>query len=233
MIDIHTHVLPFVDDGSSTVEESKQMLLSAKEIGITDIVFTPHYRENCKKPIEKIVESFDLLKDYANEIGVKVYLGQEIKYGQDIKEKLINGELLTLNDTKCVLVEFDSFIEEDISEAVYSLAAKGFIPIVAHLERYPYCLDFSEVIEIKNCGGLIQINASAVIGKMGGKIKRFVAKLIKFGLVDFIASDVHSFRPNDMLQARLLIQKKFGEQVAQNLFEKHQQIMILSKKFAK
>lgn len=233
MIDIHTHILPFIDDGSPNLEESEKMLVCAKQIGITDIVFTPHYRDNCKTSKEQIEKSFEAVKDIVQKVGINVYLGQEIKYYKGFADKILSGEHLTLNQTKCVLVEFDSFIEEDVSEVAYSLSAKGLIPIIAHLERYPYCLDFSIVEEIKNCGGLIQINAGAVIGKMGKKIKKFVLKLIKFGLVDFIASDVHSFRLNDMQQAYLLVQKKFGVQVAEDLFVKHQKIMILSKKFAK
>ena len=87
--------------------------------------------------------------------------------------------------------------------------------------------------EIKNCGGLIQVNANAVTGKFGGKIKRFVLKLIKFGLVDFIASDVHSFRPNEMKKAYQIVEKKFGIERAEDLFKNHQKIMIFSGKYAK
>ena len=233
MIGIHSHILPFVDDGSPSLEESKQMLLSAKNDGITDVVFTPHFRDVYKSYASDIIPIFNRLKEYAEEIGIKVYLGQEIKYSKEIASLLKEDKLLTLNNTRCVLLEFDYFQEEDVSEAAYSFTAKGYIPIIAHLERYQYCLDFSIVEEIKNCGGLIQINAGAITGKMGGKIKKFVLKLIKFGLVDFIASDVHSFRPNEMKQAYLTVQKKFGTQVCEELFVKHQKIMILSGKYDK
>ena len=85
--------------------------------------------------------------------------------------------------------------------------------------------------DIKNCGGMVQINASSVVGKLGGYIKKFVLKLIKFGLVDFVASDIHSFRENDMLKAYNLIKKKFKEQVANDLFINHQQQILFSGKF--
>ncbi len=227
MIDIHTHVLPHLDDGSYDSTLSKKMLLEAKGCGINHIVFTPHFRENCTPTKEEIYKAFEKIKPYADEIGVKVYLGQEIKYNECSKEKFLKGELLTLNNTKCVLLEFDMDNEEDISDVAYSFSAKGYIPIIAHVERYPYCLDFSKIEEIKNCGGLIQVNAGSVIGRLGRRIKKFVHNIIRFGFVDFVASDVHSFRPNEMLSAYNLVQKNFGKQVAEDLFYNHQNILII------
>ncbi len=230
MVDIHTHILPFLDDGSNDLEVSKKMLLEAQNCGITDIIFTPHFREKCTPDKDSIVNAYQKIKPFAEQIGLKVYLGQEIKYTEFAKNKFLNGELLSLNGTKCVLLEFNTDYEEDISEVAYSFSAKGYIPIIAHIERYPYCLDYSIIEEIKNCGGLIQVNAGSVVGKLGKKIKKFVLNLVKFGLVDFIASDVHSFRVNEMLSAYKTVQKNFGIKVAEDLFKNHQKILILKEK---
>lgn len=227
MVDIHTHILPFLDDGSSGLTASKQMLTEAKECNITHVVFTPHFRENCQPKREEILKSFEKIKPIAEQLGIKVYLGQEIKYNEYAKKKFLSGELLSLNNTKCVLLEFDMDNEEDISDIVYSFSTKGYIPIVAHIERYPYCLDYSIVEEIKNCGGLIQVNAGSITGKLGRKIKKFVLNLIKFNFVDFVASDVHSFRPNQMMLAYNLVKKNFGTQVAEDLFVNHQKKLII------
>ncbi len=233
MIDIHAHVLPFLDDGSNSVEDSINILKNAKECGVTHIVATPHFKNSYKASINQIQDAYSLLLPYAQNLGIQLYLGQEIKhYGSDLK-KVVEGEHLTLNNTKAVLLEFDSFIEEDISEVVYSYVKKGFIPIVAHVERYPYCLDFSMLEDIKSLGGLIQVNASSLVGKIGGKVKKFIIKAIKFGLVDFVASDVHSFRENDMKLAYELVKKKFDKQVADDLFYNHQNQILFSGKYDK
>lgn len=231
MIDIHSHVLPFIDDGSNSIDESVNLLKNAKECGVTKIIATPHFKNNFKASIKEINDSYNAIKPFAEELGIGLYLGQEIKHYSGDINNVIEKKHLTLNNTKAVLVEFDMVREEDVSEVIYSYCKKGFIPIVAHVERYPYCLDFSVIEDIKNCGGMIQINASSVVGKLGGYIKKFVLKLIKFGLVDFVASDIHSFRENDMLKAYNLIKKKFKEQVANNLFINHQQQILFSGKF--
>ena len=231
MVDIHTHVLPLVDDGSASLEDSIKILQDAKKCGVTKIIATPHFRDSAKASLQQINNSYNLIKPHAEEMGIELYLGQEIKfYGSDLKH-LVAKEHLTLNGTKLVLLEFDFFRDDDISEVAYSYSKKGFIPVIAHLERYPYCLDISVVEDIKSCGGLIQINASSVVGKLGKKIKKFVFNLIKYELVDFISSDVHSFRENDMQKAYLLIEKKFGQEVAQNLFKNNANYYIFSGKF--
>jgi len=227
MIDIHAHVLPFVDDGSKSVEDSIDLLKEAKNCGVTDIVATPHFKNNFKASKSQILESFNTLMPHAKEIGINLYLGQELKHYSGDLANLLKQEHFTINNSNVVLLEFDSFQEEDISEVAYSFSKKGFVPVIAHVERYPYCLDGFTIEEIKSCGGLIQVNASSVVGKLGKKIKKFVFNLIKYGLVDFIASDIHSFRENDMKKAYDLVSKKFSKEVAEKLFINNQKEYIL------
>ena len=100
---------------------------------------------------------------------------------------------------------------------MFSCKLKGYTPIIAHIERYEY-VGIEEANDIVEAGGLIQVNASSVIGKHGGKIKKKVKKLIKNNLVSFIASDIHSNRKNYMLKTYNYIQKKYGEKMANELF---------------
>ena len=122
-----------------------------------------------------------------------------------------------MNNQKYLLLEFSYTNEIDISEIVFSCKLKGYVPIIAHIERYEY-VGIEEANDIVEAGGLIQVNASSVIGKHGGKIKKKVKKLIKNNLVSFIASDIHSNRKNYMQKAYKYITKKYGEELANNLF---------------
>ena len=102
MIDIHTHILPNVDDGSDSFEKSVKMLKQAKEQGITHIILTPHTILNSSSYLEKeeLKQKFDHFVKQIEDIGIKVYLGSEIYYTEKSYHKLVNNELTTFNDSK-------------------------------------------------------------------------------------------------------------------------------------
>lgn len=217
MVDIHSHVLPDVDDGSQSIESSLNMLESLSQIGVTDVVLTPHYRGTFLKEKEEILNKFNEFKKQAEKIPVNLYIGQEIYATKDAMNRLYEGKLLTLNDTKYVLLEFSYCDYTDITEEVYVAKRKGFIPIVAHAERYEY-LGLDDIFEIKSLGGLIQINASSLVKKISKTYFRRVLKLLDNDLVDFVAGDLHEFREHYLLQAKTLIEKKYGKQRTKRLF---------------
>ncbi len=199
MTDIHSHIIPFIDDGSKSAEESLKMLKEAINNGITDIIATPHYCPNRKyvSTVSEIKEAYNSFLDEVKKANLptNLYLGEEIYYSDydDIISKLDNGELLTLNNTKYVLIEFSpKKMPENLFELLYNLNLHGYKPIIAHIERYKWAtLDI--VTRIKDEGGFIQINAFSLSVI---KTCRFCKKLIKNGLVDFIASDIHAGRKN-------------------------------------
>ena len=140
MTDIHTHALPFVDDGSASLEESLKMLGNLYAQGVTDVVVTPHYRSKYVATPDELKDAFKEFKIRVFEAGIPVnlYLGQEIYIGRGFKKFFAENKVLTLNGTKYILAEFDFNIETDVAEVVYELKAMGYIPIVAHFERYSY-----------------------------------------------------------------------------------------------
>jgi protein-tyrosine phosphatase len=219
MIDVHSHLLPLVDDGSDSEELSLYLLKQAGLFGVTDMILTPHYKEGFKTSPEELKEIFSKFNQKKNEQGINVnlYLGNEIHYGKNTRKHLKDCSVLTLNGTKYVLVEFDYFKPIDATEVVYALIYDGFIPIVAHVERYVY-ISISDVLEIKSMGGLIQVNAGSLVGDVKGRLKRRVKKLIKLSLVDFIASDAHASRHNYLKSAYDYVNKKFGNETANKLF---------------
>lgn len=203
MKDIHTHIIPFVDDGSPDLETSINMIKHEIDIGVTEIICTPHHiYHRYEASVEVIKERFNFLKEEVERLNlpIKLYLGQEICYShrEDIIAMLKAGELLTLNNTNRVLLEFSFTREpEDILDVIYNFNVNGYEVIIAHVERYTW-MDYNKVLALRNEGALIQINSNSYLGLTTWKEKRFVKKLLKHNLVDFVASDTHSFRPSTL-----------------------------------
>lgn len=219
MIDVHSHLLPFVDDGSQDEELSYKNLKKAEEYGVTDMILTPHFRYGLFEVNGVEVEDrFFKFKQGAKErgIGVNLYLAQEVHYSRYMKEDLKNDFYFLMKDNY-VLTEFRFVTETDIPEAVYSLRYSGYNPIVAHFERYSYAT-IEMAKQIKRFGGEIQINATSIVGGYGSKIKKMAIKLLKEGLVDYVASDVHNDRPNDLKNAYPIVVKLIGQEETDNIF---------------
>lgn len=226
MIDIHSHIIPNVDDGSESIDESLKMLKEEVSMGITDVICTPHYRRHMFTTGNKeIYLSFLNLKEASknNNLDINIYLGQEIYIHslQGFKktlEMLNNGEIYSYENTKYILLEFSYTDEIDITEAAYMAIIKGYKPIIAHIERYQYINSIEKVQEIIDVGALIQINASSVIGKDGMRTKKFIRKLINNNCVSFVSSDIHFKRTNYMLKAYNYVVKKHSKEIADKIF---------------
>lgn len=203
MIDIHTHVIPCVDDGSPNLETSIAMIKHEIEIGVNEIYCTPHHiYSRYEKSVEEIKEKFNLLNQEVKNLNlpIKLYLGQEICYThrEDILGMLKSGKLLTLNNTNRVLLEFSFHREpEDILDIIYNFGVNGYEVIIAHVERYEW-MTYDKVVALRNEGAKIQINSNSYLGLESWHEKRFTRKLLKNSLVDYVASDTHSFRPSTL-----------------------------------
>lgn len=214
MLDIHSHIIPKVDDGSNSLEISLSMIKESVESGVTDIIATPHYmRGKYEKDVASIKEGFDLLVKATKEqnIPVNLYLGQEIyvSHFEKVFNKLQKGELLSLNDSKVILIEFSMVMKpEEFDDIIYNFELKGYKVIVAHVERYPW-MSIEDIQYLKSEGALIQVNSGSLLGKSKSFREKIISrKAIKLGLVDFIASDMHSFRRTTLATAIKKFDKK-------------------------
>jgi protein-tyrosine phosphatase len=142
-------------------------------------------------------------------------LGEEIFCSFDIYNLLKQGEVLTINDTNAVLLEFNYTAPTDIADYCYNLKKMGYIPVIAHVERYEY-LSIDDVVYIKDNGGLIQINASSFFEN---KYKKKAIDYIKYGLADFVSSDAHFNRAVYLAKAYDFVCKKFNKKIADILFK--------------
>lgn len=222
MIDIHSHVIPNVDDGSTSIDASIKLLKDAIDEGVTDLICTPHYRHLMfETELALIKKQFELLQEEVTKqnLNIRLYLGQEIylRRPRALSEYFEKNRIMPINETNYLLLEFSYTNDIDISEVVYNAKLKGYNSIIAHIERYQY-VDLNQAIEIKNAGALIQVNAESINGSYGFLTKRKVMKFIKNGIVDFVASDIHCNRVNGMAKAYKKITKKFGKEIADKLF---------------
>ena len=237
LVDTHCHILPEVDDGAKNMEETRQMLQEAYEDGIRYIIATPHHhpRRGRKSP-KQLRRQLKLVREEAAQISdeLRIYLGTEIYFGQDIPERLREELILTMNRTKYVLVEFSPGDPFDyICQGIQQIQMKGYEVILAHIERYQ-CMykNIVNVEHLKHMGVRIQVNADSITGESGWKAKRFVRRLIDERLVFCVGTDAHDpkRRPPRMKKAAEYVEKKCGEDYARRIFFSNPRIMLRKKR---
>lgn len=226
MIDIHCHLLYGVDDGPTTIEESQAMLQEAHRQGIEALILTPHYRHGMfAYPKEIVAQNYRALKPYAEELGMTLALGTEYHVNSRIVEALDAGRCETLAGSRYVLTEYSHDSEFSyIYHMTQELILHGYIPVLAHVERYA-CMseDMGRAAQLRELGGWIQLNADAVLGMEGMSIKKFCKKMLRESLVDMIASDSHGIRKRacHMGKCREFLEKKYDEEYAQRLLREN------------
>ncbi len=226
MVDIHCHALYGVDDGAKSIEESIAMLQQAKSQGVEAVVLTPHYRYGMfGYPVECIRSHFGHLKPEAEKLGMELHLGCEYHVNSRIIEALQEGQCLSLAGGDFVLTEYS--FDTDFSY-IYGQTKKlisyGYIPVVAHVERYGCFLGNPKLcLELGNTGAYIQVNADSILGLDGRAGERFCRKLLKKGWADIVAGDAHgeNARACHLGECREYVARKYGEDYAELLFEEN------------
>jgi protein-tyrosine phosphatase len=218
MIDIHSHILPGIDDGAQNIEDAVKMAETAVKEGITHLYATPHHR-NGRYENEKnsIVENVNLLNAELSQRNIPLHIlpGQEIRLYKELIEDLDRDVFMPLHQqSKYILVEFPSSnIPAYAAEILYELSLRDYSPIIVHPERNSEIMENPDLLRnfIIN-GALTQITANSVIGNFGKKIMNFSHDLIKANMAQFIASDAHntSSRGFHLTKAYETIQKQYG-----------------------
>lgn len=223
MIDIHSHLIPFVDDGAKTMEEAIQNVKRVIAQGVTMVFCTPHYQLHSsfihdeaiiRTHYQQLVQEIE-----RQQLDIRLFLGSELYYHKKLLDDLKSGLALTMGNTNQVLLEFSMVRETDeINEVLYNFRIAGYQVIVAHPERYEYMKSMRAYQELKQEGAKLQVNASSLVGHHGKHAKKWAWLLLDSGMVDYIASDTHASRPNDYAEARRLVLKKYGENIERSLF---------------
>lgn len=197
MIDFHSHIIPNIDDGSTSMKDTINMINEARQAGFTEIISTSHYIQkyydlDCFER-EKILDIIKKKVSEKKEINIKLYLGSEIYFTPEIIELVKNKKASTINNTRYLLFELPMNTKPlFVKEMVYKLMQNGYIPIIAHPERYSYVQENIRYIEeLAGMGVLFQSNYGSIIGIYGNSAKKTLKKLLKNNLISFLGSDVH------------------------------------------
>lgn len=230
MIDLHMHILPGLDDGAEDPYDSVEMAQMAISSGTDIIVATPH----CNNPrgyvnffSERYVEVFEETKALFQKerLPIRLLPGMEAFATWDLPELLVNGKVMTLNQSRYLLMEFDFGEDPDFAYAVLDrVEAVGAKPVIAHVERYDFIQDHPQIIyEWREKGYIIQVNKGSFDGRFGRRARHCAYSLMDHGLVNVIASDAHSAvsRTPYMKDTYRMLRDEYPEKYLQVLFEEN------------
>lgn len=197
LVDIHSHLLPGLDDGVKSVEETVYILKILQNLGYKKIITTPHvmsdhYPNTEEGIVNKLEETIDLLSEH--KLNIKLEAAAEYYLDENLMFKLSNHEKLLTFDDNYLLFE-TSFFNKPVflEDAVFNMNTQGYKPILAHPERYSYLQGNQKLLEkLKNMNLLFQMNILSLTGYYSMEVKKFTLKLLKANLIDFVGTDCHS-----------------------------------------
>ncbi len=205
--DIHSHLIPGIDDGADTMEQSIEILREFERLGYKKVITTPHtmsdYYPNTPEIIlsglEKLRESV-----VSNQINLTVDVASEYNLDADFENLVEQGELLTFGD-KYVLFELPFFQEPPmLNDVIWKMQMKNYQPVLAHVERYTFWFDdWQRIEEIKERNVLFQLNINSLTGHYGPEVKKVAERLIDNDMVDFLGSDCHNMNHIKLLGSAL------------------------------
>ena len=198
IIDLHSHILPGVDDGAMSMEDALEMASAAAKCGVRKIIATPHYQHGSSTSVEALNDAFCALSSalkYEN-INIDLERSMEILATNELPELLKNGKVWTYPNSNYFLVEFDYDEEQDYFDRLLERCVDvGFTPVIAHPERYQAvrrCPEMAQRWIEKGYG--VQINRDSLLGSFGERDLYYADLLLKKGWANCIASDAHSPR---------------------------------------
>ncbi len=217
--DFHSHLIPGIDDGAKTVADSIAMIKGLSDLGYTRIITTPHIIGDYYPNTPEIIRAgLKKVKDGLRTAGIDIPVEAAAEYFlDDYFEKIMDSdtELLSFGN-QYILVEFSTFAApQNGRDLIFRLKTRGYQPILAHPERYLYFMDqFDQFEKLKTAGCLFQVNLLSLAGHYGDGQKKLGIKLLKAGMVDFLATDLHRMGHLNK------IQKVFSDRTVRQLLEK-------------
>lgn len=232
MIDIHTHLIPNVDDGADSIEETLKLAQTAVDEGIKHTVLTPHHNKywvtNEKEKVLRLTKKVENVIDEAS-IPLSVSPGQEIRMNEEFLEELFNNNYLSIDENgKYYLVEFSwqtfpSFAKDYLQQMLEA----DIIPVIAHPERQQPFIENPNILrDLINMGCLSQITATSIVGGYTEEIRQTAFQMMRENLIHVIASDAHDtvVRPYNLNQALKILKLEFGTEYADYLIQNAERI---------
>ncbi len=237
MIDFHTHILPNIDDGARSIEETFNLIEEAKKAGFDKIVLTPHYMEGYYETdvAEREVWLDAISKNlYIKSFEGKLYLGNEIYMSPNLISLLENAKASTINNTSYVLFELPLNAEPlNLYDVVYEMQQNKIVSILALRERYDFVRKDPELLyDLAHKGVLFQCNFGSIIGQYGNSAKIFVKKMFENKYVHFLGSDVHREKTiySKIPECLMEIQSIIGEEKLKEITETNPSLALANKR---
>lgn len=239
MIDLHLHILPGIDDGAQSWDDAAEMAQIAVESGVRAAAATSHSNlpeGGCAQEAQRYFQALERFRRLLDQerIPLTVVCGMEIFAQGNFLERLKRGELLSLNHTQYILIEFP--LQEEafaIYRALAEAIKEGWRPVVAHPERYA-CVQKvpAHVYEWYRMGAVIQINKGSVLGRFGKTAQRTAESLLRHRLAAVAASDAHSpiIRTPELGGLKSELSQRYGEACAQLLLSENPRRILENKK---
>jgi tyrosine-protein phosphatase YwqE len=205
-VDIHSHLLPGIDDGAVTIDDTILLLTELKKLGVTQSITTPHIHSNVWKNTKESIEQKYLQTVVNLDEQVPLRFAAEYMIDPNFEKLFQNDPLLTLKDNY-VLIEI-SYINAPIQlyDILFELQIAGYKPVLAHPERYPYYYsNLQAYTKLKNAGCLFQLNLLSTVGYYGVDVAKSCELLLKKGLIDFVGSDVHHNKHIESFSNKILV----------------------------
>lgn len=219
--DLHTHVLPGVDDGAQTMEQALEMLRNAVASDVEYLVVTPHCNRLSGQDLPDLRRVYHSLCCQSTQIPVTLALGAEVYVTPQLPQLLQQKVFPTINGSRYLLTEFSSGCQErDFLPMLKQICSLGYVPVVAHPERYDAVLQAPEIVyPWLDLGCHIQLTAGSVVGKYGTRVQKAAAYLLENGLACCVASDAHGTqrRNNNLLEVQAYLSLYYSRQCAKAL----------------
>lgn len=202
--DIHSHLIPGIDDGSPDMETTISLLKKFIDLGYQKVITTPHIMSDYYRNTPEIInKGLDLVRKEidAQKLPIEIHAAAEYNLEPNFVSLLKEKKILSFGSQNYVLFEL-SFFEEppNLSETIWLIRDQGYTPVLAHVERYPYWhLNTDKYEEMLNRGVKLQLNIGSVTGAYGPEVKRVANQLIKNNIIDFIGSDCHHEQHLEMI----------------------------------
>ena len=210
--DMHSHLLPGLDDGAETVEQSVAMLRELQGLGLRKLVMTPHimgdFYKNTPEGIRAALSALQTAAKQAGITNVELQCAAEYYLDEWFGRRLDRGdELLTFGGTKRYLLIETSYINEpfNLAETIFRVQSMGYQPVLAHPERYTYFYGrFDELKKVRDNGALLQLNLNSLAGYYSSGAKRVAEKLVDAQMVDMVGTDAHNLKHINVLRDKTL-----------------------------
>ena len=220
-VDIHSHILPGIDDGAKTLEDTEFLLEEMKQLGFTKVITTPHTMSTVWENTPETIQNASIKVKSELSLPFEIQAASEYLLDESVITKAKNKELLTLKNN-FVLVEF-SYLNPPIQlyDFLYQLQLSGYYVVLAHPERYSYFHSSKkEFKKLKKAGCLFQLNLLSTVGYYGKEVAETANYLLKENLYDFTGSDIHHKNHIAAFQSKLVFNNgdKIKEVMKKNTF---------------